>query len=131
MSERIMYLRETNGNPIGCIAIGLDNSSGNSEGIVNRIDDSEDKHVACIKYSVSVLHPSDLFNKSIAKKIATGRLREKSQFVIVRINADKVNGRDITHAVMYSIATSNINSIPDRAAKAARLWLLKQLDISL
>lgn len=54
--ERIFYIRDNKGQPVACLAYR----------------DSDD---GLVRYGLSTLHPNDRFDRSLARKIALGRLR--------------------------------------------------------
>lgn len=101
MSHRIMFLRNpSNGHPVGCVAIKVNRASKTAS------------------YQLSVLNPMDVFERSVARQIAIGRLVEKP--LSVKISAD-ASMHDISHAVMVDIA--HFADVPSRAVKAARTWI--------
>jgi hypothetical protein len=110
MSTRIMFLRDRYGNnksnPVGCLAISLVR--------VNSALPVNDIH-----YQVSILNPSDRFNRAVARQLARGRLQEKP-FLISNVPV-KATMTDITEVVMEAV--SNNDSIPKRARRAAAKWL--------
>ncbi len=113
---RYMYLRDEHRNPIGCAAIWLHRKKG------------------YLEYQVSVVNPVDRvdpssgksvpFNRSVARDLALGRL--VSQGLMVHIESDATMN-EITHAVMSDLANLSApafpGDIPNRAIKAAKLWL--------
>jgi hypothetical protein len=106
---RIMFLRDKKGFAVGCLAID-----------VNRI-----KHQ--VAYQLSVHDGTDTFNRALARQIAIGRLIESPVFVKIPPHA---NMTDITWAVMTDIVDwskhAPVNHTPpNRAVKAAKLWLSK------
>lgn len=121
MSTRIMYLRASNGHPVGCVAISLNDRS----------------HKPVVTYSVSTLHPNDKFNRSLAREIALGRLNSSSNppqtLTISEMNftgwANQIDGKmtvhDISMGVMSNIVDLGVNRFPARVVKAAKLWLKK------
>ena len=102
MSRRIMYLRSSNGHPVGCIAISVDRNSSS------------------VQYQLSVLNPQDNFDRAVARQLAIGRLVEDPISVRIRKNA---NMHDISLAVMDDIAYNGKGLLPSRAIKAAKLWM--------
>lgn len=118
MSSRVryMYLRDEHRNPIGCVAIWLHRKKG------------------YLEYQVSVVNPVDRvdplsgksvpFNRNVARDLALGRL--VSQGLMVRIDGDATMN-EITHAVMSDLANlfapAFPGDIPNRAIRAAKLWL--------
>lgn len=105
MSKRVMFLRSPNGHPVGCIAIALN------------------KATSTVQYQVSVLNPSDQFNRAIARQLAIGRLVENPITITVRQDA---NRDEISFAIMEHIVLSGNDRLPSRAVKAAKLWLSAQ-----
>lgn len=105
MSRRVMFLRSPNGHPVGCIAISLD------------------KKNCTVQYQLSVLNPSDQFDRSIARQLAIGRLVENPITISVRSDA---NRDEISFAIMEHIVLTGRNVLPSRAVKAAKLWLEQQ-----
>lgn len=100
-NRRIMYLRDSQYSPIGCVAISLTKSR------------------QTVRYQFSVVNPVDKFERSLARHIALGRLLEKP----VRLTGftGEQNNWEITKAVMQSILKSKES--PARAKKAAKNWL--------
>lgn len=97
-----MFLRDTKGQPVGCIAIRTSNLT----------------RATVVSYQLSVLNPKDNFNRSVARQLALGRLVE--QPLQVTLDRDPTM-HEITSSVMTSI--SSLNSLPGRARRAAHLWL--------
>jgi hypothetical protein len=100
MSRRIMYLRSETGHPVGCLAIQMN------------------RHDSVISYQLSVLNPSDRFNRAVARQLALGRLLEEPLKVKLSREATM---HDISEAVMRDILA--YKDAPSRAIKAARLWI--------
>lgn len=121
MSQRVMYLRDSNGHPVGCVAISLNKALGKQT----------------VTYSVSALHPNDRFNRSLAREIALGRLvsstnppqtLDDSQINFTgrgNILGSKMTLHDVSMGVMSSIVNLGASKFPARAVKAAKLWLKK------
>ena len=99
MSTKIMYLRDVNRKPFGCVAMAADH---------------ETKQV---KYQFSVLHPNDTFEKELAKKIATGRLLKKPH----NVSFAGETSHDIIKAVMQDLSSEACTSA--RARESATNWL--------
>ena len=97
---RYFYLRDTNGQPVGCLAMQL------------MSDD--------IKYGISVLNPKDIFNRDLARSIAYGRLMHKP--VVLGLSG-ALSYFSITQTVLSYVGADV--SAPTRARKAAKLWLRK------
>jgi hypothetical protein len=110
MSKRIMYLRDNNnpqgkGNPIGCVAIQIDDLTN---GDVN------------ISYNVSVCHPNDKFERNLAKVKALGYLESEP------LNAGLITEKCVSIHQISSIVMSQINlnkSLPKRVRQSAKRWL--------
>jgi hypothetical protein len=100
MNEKIMFLRDKNRTPIACIAL--------------LIVDNKTK----IRYQLSTCHPSDRFNKSLARHIALGRLVEKP-YVITGLNGTE-NMNQIHSLIMNNII--NNSEAPGRARRNANKW---------
>lgn len=100
-SRRVMYLRNSSNQPVGCVAISLSKSRRQ------------------VRYQLSVLNPVDKFERSLARHIALGRLIE----IPVRLNGfDGTQAKyDVTMAVMQNIVASD--AAPSRAKKAAQNWI--------
>jgi hypothetical protein len=99
-NHRIMFLRDKSGQPVGCIAIVV----------------SEKK--SRVRYQISVLNPSDKFDRDLARHIALGRLVEKP--FEIKLNG-QLNQIVITKEVMNALKANE--GVPMRARKAATLWL--------
>lgn len=99
---RIMFLRDQQSQPQGCIALTL----------------SQDGEFAY--YRLSVLNPVDRFHRELARSIAIGRLVEGG--IPVRL-PKKANMHVISRAVMEDIVKAP--SSPTRAVKSAKYWLQK------
>ena len=98
---RVMYLRNDNGAPVGCLAIQAD-------------------HKECVlRYGVSVLYPADKFDRKVARQLALGRLMEAP--VTVRVIREDLNMHDITRSVMRSLVLDR--KAPARAIRAAKRWI--------
>jgi len=96
-----MFLRGSDNHPVGCVAIESDRSSPNR-----------------LSYQVSVLNPSDKFDRAVARQLAIGRLVEKP--IVFHTSHNVENMHDISQEVMFDIANSP--TLPKRAVKAARDW---------
>lgn len=103
MSPRVTYLRDAKSRPVGCIAIHL-------------LD--VDVRTTQASYQVSVLNPADQFDRGIARHLALGRLLEKPRSVNVKRSSGM---HAVTGRIMQAIYDDS--SMPNRARKAARLWL--------
>lgn len=100
MQHRIMYLRDSNGQPVGCVAIRV----------------SQSQRLAT--YQLSVLNPADRFNRAVARQLALGRLVE-APFTVRLPSLPSMH--DITEAVFTDIESDR--QTPSRARRAARQWL--------
>lgn len=100
-NARFMFLRNAQGRPVGCLAITLDRKNHR------------------VKYQMSVLNPTDQFDRKMARHIALGRLMEKPTLVPVpRDHA--VTLHEVSTLVMSHVAES---AAPSRAVRAAKQWL--------
>jgi hypothetical protein len=103
-STRIMFLRDANYVPTGCLAINVDRKNHR------------------LSYQFSVLNPADKFNRSVARQLALGRLLEKPIFVPLKRD-EEINMHTISQSVMLHLSNSKS---PGRAIKAAKFWLMLQ-----
>ena len=103
MEHRVQYLRNSKGQPVGCVAIKLHQTG---------------KATNTVTYQVSVLNPDDQFNREVARQLALGRMVEKPCSVAVKRAASKF---EITTAVFDQI--QHDTRMPSRARKAAKMWL--------
>lgn len=101
MNKRIMFLRDSQYRPVGCLAISVDRKSHR------------------LNYQFSVLNPADPFDRKTARVLALGRLLD-SPISVPLARGTKVNMHDVSHTVMSHLAKSNA---PNRAVRAAKLWL--------
>jgi hypothetical protein len=99
-NRRIMYLRDSKNQPVGCIAISI----------------SKDRR--SVQYQLSVLNPADRFERSLARHITLGRLVEKP--IRLQLSKDASN-HVVSELVMTDI--SELTDTPSRARKAAKLWI--------
>lgn len=109
---RVMYLRDRNNHPVGCVAIKINGSFHRNASV-------------SVEYQVSVLNPQDNFERKMARLLALGRLVESPFSVKVDNRDGEIGMHTISKAVMNEI-THNLN-IPTRAKKAAGLWLKKNV----
>jgi hypothetical protein len=93
-----MFLRDKRRQPIGCLAINIDSGK--------------------VSYQMSVLNPSDKFNREVSRVIALGRLIEKP---IVINSPPGESMHDISLMIMNDIVANE--TAPARAVKSAKLWL--------
>jgi len=101
MNKRIMFLRDNQFRPVGCLAISVDRKNHR------------------LNYQFSVLNPVDSFDRKTARVLALGRLLD-SPISLPLARGKEVNMHDVSFAVMSHLAKSNA---PNRAVKAAKLWL--------
>ena len=100
MEHRIQFLRDHAGRPVGCLAIRLN------------------PRTQFVEYQLSTLNPVDRFDRKVARQLALGRLTENPVTLRVPRNPTMF---DISLAVMRDL--SNTKDAPNRAVKAAKLWL--------
>lgn len=100
LQYRIMYLRDRNKRPVGCIAVSIDRLRCRAE------------------YQYSVLNPLDDFNRKVARQLALGRLIESP--IVLSVSRD-ANMHDISTLVLSDLERRN--TAPTRAVKAAKFWL--------
>jgi len=105
MNRRVMFLRNLDDKPVGCVVINVD------------------RHLKRIEYQVSTLNPQDKFDREMARLLATGRLVE-SPFRLRLPN--RANMHQISERVMRHIASNK--TIPSRSIKAAKNWLVLNVD---
>jgi hypothetical protein len=101
MNKRIMFLRDNQYRPVGCLAINVDRKNHR------------------LNYQYSVLNPVDKFDRKEGRIRALGRLLD-SPISIPFARGKAVTMHDVDLAVMSHLAKSNA---PSRAIKAAKLWL--------
>lgn len=99
---RIMFLRDKNRQPVGCLAFVID----------------ADNHIV---YGMSVLNPKDKFNRTIARDVAMLRMNmfERSRFI--PFHAAPYTMHEVSEALMQDLLINP--RAPTRARKAAQLWL--------
>jgi hypothetical protein len=109
MEHRIQYLRDSKGQPTGCIAIKVKPviRAGVTGG------------TTLVMYQMSVLNPLDEFDRKIARRLALGALAEAP--LTTTIDHLMPTRRQITQAVMSDI--KHDPTAPTRARKAASLWI--------
>lgn len=111
---RIIYLRQdyiNKSTPVGCVAISFDR-----------------KNVQ-INYQLSVLNPSDEFNRSMARQLAIGRIIEKPISVKSVLCNSASSTHDVICDVMYDI--ENNPNLPNRSRNAAQAWLTQNNSIEI
>lgn len=100
MNRRVMFLRNADNKPVGCVVINVD------------------RHNKRIEYQVSTLNPLDKFDREVARLLATGRLVEAPFHMWL---PNKAGLHEITRRVMTHII--NNKAIPNRSRKAAKNWM--------
>lgn len=103
-NTRIMFLRNEQYSPCGCLAIRLDRRNHR------------------VSYQYSVLNPKDTFDRQMARHLAIGRLIEKPITIPIS-RATEINMHVISFEVMAHLAKSDA---PKRAKNAANMWLNTQ-----
>lgn len=101
MNSRIMYIRDTNWSPVGCVVIKVDRNQRRAF------------------YQLAVLNPNDgiKFNRHESQRLAMSRLLDNP--IVVSIPRD-ASQHDISMAVMSDISDSKA---PARAIKFAKMWI--------
>ena len=107
MEHRIQFLRDSKGQPVGCVAIKIKTAVGRTAG------------VTLVTYQMSVLNPLDKFDRRMARQLALGRLVEAP--LTTTIDHVSPTRREISQAVMQDLREDAF--APTRARKAASLWL--------
>jgi hypothetical protein len=102
---RIVFLRGDGWRPVGCVAIHVEPGS------------------ATLRYGLSVLNPTDNFDRKMARHLALGRLVEIPHTLKMHRHGGELTMHDITTMVMIDLV--NRKGVPNRAAKAAKWWLLR------
>lgn len=102
---RVMYLRDRKGQPQGCVACQVKRSGNSYVG----------------NYQLSVLNPSDKFNRGVARALAKGRLVENPHTVQLPTVPSM---HEVTERIMLAILLDK--TMPTRARKSAQLWLDKK-----
>ena len=97
---KIMYLRDSNRNPIGCLAITVDHVRLKAE------------------YQLTMTAPEDHFDRKMGRQMSIGRLVENPLTVRLKANSDM---NDVALAIMKDIVKNKVCS--GRAVKLAKLWL--------
>lgn len=115
MKTRIMYLRDNKnpqgrGNPVGCLAIGLDSITNPTK----------------VSYQLSVLNPVDMFDRKVAKLKATERLNEQPFELSVNLDSE-FSAHEVSTVVMNHL--KNNKTVPTRARKSAAIWLARATSI--
>lgn len=101
-NSRIMFLRDSQYHPCGCVAITIDRRNHR------------------ISYQYSVLNPNDKFDRKIARQLAIGRLIEVPMHIAFSRDTE-FSMHLVSKFVMQHIACSK--SSPARAVRAAKIWL--------
>ncbi len=104
MNRRVMFLRNPDNKPVGCVVINVD------------------RHLKRIEYQVSTLNPLDKFNREVARLLAVGRLVEAPFHLWL---PNKAGLHEITRRVMVHIAQNK--TVPNRSRKAAKNWVHNRL----
>ena len=102
MSIRFMFLRDSKGQPVGCIALDIGDFGTGT-------------------YGLSVLNPKDKFNRKLAREIAMGRWTSPVGSRVFPITCQPISMHAISITVMETIMADK--TAPNRARKAAKLWL--------
>lgn len=102
---RFMFLRNKSGQPVGCLAIRLSQMGSYAD------------------YQVSVLNPADKFDRATARNVALERLEKRPYSVNHRPAFNGMN--HVNRAIMHHLV--NLKDVPNRARRAARLWLSQTL----
>lgn len=106
---RFQFLRDSKGQPIGCVAIKTQNVG----------DHKEVMALCLVEYQFSVLNPLDRFDRTLARDIAAHRLDKKPLCAGTLPHHPSMH--HITEKVMEHLASAY--PIPSRAKKAAKLWM--------
>lgn len=104
--SRIIFLRDQNKKPVGCLAFktSMDNNYSMS-----------------ISYQVTTLNPLDNFDKKMARQLTIGRLMDEPYEMVSSDFNEKYCIHAITAAIMKHISENG--RIPRRSRQAANLWL--------
>jgi hypothetical protein len=115
-SIRVMYIRDRENNPYGCIAMAREVGEESS----------------VIKFALSVVHSkNDVFDKKIGRQIAKGRLIDNPEIIHTDETVDfRWSTHDITAQVMQSIVEAPYGHFPCDAVKFAKRWLAESLIIA-
>jgi hypothetical protein len=100
---RIMFLRDKNNQPIGCLAF-----------VISSLADQ-------IVYGMSVLNPKDKFNRTIARDVAMLRMNMSERCRDVPFHAAPYTMHEVSKTLMRDLLINP--RAPSRARKAAKLWL--------
>jgi hypothetical protein len=112
-----MYLRDNNnpqgkGNPIGCLAIGInDVPNGTSTGKII---------CANIFYQLSICHPNDKFDRQFGQSRAMGKLQGLPIYA-GNIQEKEISIHQITSMVMSHVSKNK--DFPVRIRQSAQRWL--------
>ena len=101
---RIMYLRNSKGSPIGCLAI-------------------DESRSGTVSFQYSVLNPIDNFKRELSRYIAIGRLVEKPIHLSVCRTATR---HEVSRQIMSWLANDQLT--PSRARRSAAAWLRTNAD---
>lgn len=100
-NTRVMYLRDKNRRPIGCVAMHLHSKRRTA------------------RFQVSTWNPVDEFDRAFARQLALGRMVDSPDRL--RSDSEFKDMFELTVSVMKRIA--NAKSYPSRARRAAQRWL--------
>jgi len=98
---RVMFLRDTNNHPVGCVAMQL--------------------FVDKVYYQLSTLNPNDDFDRRMARHLAIGRLVEAP----FTVHVNKSNIHDTVRAVMMHLIGND--ALPKRSRLSAKRWVKENL----
>lgn len=101
--HRVVYLRDSKRNPIGCIA--------------TQLHQDENANFS-VSYQYSVVNPKDQFKRDVARNVASIRLDKKPYSVAL---PSKPSNHEVLREIMKALFADS--HTPSRARKAARLWL--------
>jgi hypothetical protein len=117
MEYRYQFLRDSKGQPVGCVVIRLGADCGS-------VNTYENCRYVSVKYQFSVLNPEDRFNRTLAREIALARLQKYQGYwteAKFPMSHQKPTMHSVTKSVMTHLAKNGL--APARARKAAKLWL--------
>jgi len=107
---KYVYLRERNGQPVGCIAFR-----------VNKVDHR-------IHFAVSTHNPVDKFDRELGREIAANRLEKDRNAFFTLYDVENPSVHAVINDLMLIIADNAVNAegqrdFTTRARRAAQLWL--------
>lgn len=100
-NTRVMYLRDKNRRPIGCVAMHLHSKRRTA------------------RFQVSTWNPVDEFDRALARQLALGRMVDSPS--VVRSSNGFEDMFQVTLDVMQKIVSDK--AYPSRARRAAQRWL--------